>query len=264
MFVFLSKLLAPALSPIGIVCELLAVAIVTVRRRPRISRSTAVAALLVLLVCSNQWFSTALTRYLETRNPPNANPPHAEAIVVLSSDAEPAIPPQPAIVLDGQTANRLLYGAQLYREGRAPVVILSGGQMPWLKGQAPMSQPMTEVIELMGVPESSVIQEPDSANTYENAKDVKAILNARHIHRILLVTSAMHMPRALALFRHQGIDAIAAPCEYLSFIPSHRTSAGGWQAAAIHLIPEAGNLQLTSMAIKELLGMAVYRAAGRL
>jgi uncharacterized SAM-binding protein YcdF (DUF218 family) len=70
----------------------------------------------------------------------------------------------------------------------------------------------------------------------------------------------MHMPRALALFKHQGVDAIAAPCEFLSVSPG----AGGWRGVIIGLIPDSDSLHLTSSALRELLGFAVYRAAGRL
>ncbi len=264
MVVFLSKLLAPALSPIGIVCELLIVAIVTLRSRPKLGRAFVVLALVVLVVCSNQWFAAALVRYLETRDLPAAALPRAGAIVVLSSNTRPAIPPQPATALDGPTANRLLYGAQLYREGKAPLVIVSGGRVPWLKGQPRLSENMAEIIELLGVPKSAIIQERESADTYQNAVDVEAILKQRRIGRILLVTSAMHMPRALALFRRQGVEAIAAPCDFFSFTPRHDPEAGFWQAAAIDLLPNANDLGMTSLAVRELLGMAVYRAAGRL
>lgn len=260
MIIFLSKLLAPALSPIVIVCELLLITILCVRLRPRVARAAAIAAALVLLITSSHWFSVLLTGYLESRNLPDGPLPGAQAIVVLSSGAQPAIPPQPAIVLDDATANRLLYAAQLYREGKAPAVIISGGRVPWLKNIAPMSESMAAVIELLGVPKSAIIQEPNSANTYENAVDVGAILRARHIGRILLVTSAMHLPRAMALFKRQGIDAIAAPCDFLSVGPS----AGGWQNTVINLIPDPDSLRVTSMALKEFLGFAVYRAAGRL
>lgn len=243
---------------------MLVIALVSAGRRPRLGRALVAIALVALLVCSNQWFAGVVVRYLETRNLPAGALPRAEAIVVLSSDAEPAVPPQPTIALDGATANRLLYGAQLYREGKAPKVILSGGRLPWLRSLPPLSQNMAEVLELMGVPKSAIIQEPDSANTYQNAVDVKALLQARHIDRILLVTSAIHMPRALALFRHQGVDAIPAPCDFASFKPLHEAGAGFLHATAINLMPGVGNLGLTTMALKEMLGMAVYRAAGRL
>ncbi len=262
MILFLSKLFAPALSPILIVCELLLITILTVGRRPRVARGAAVAALVILLVASNRWFTVLVTSYLESRNVPDGPLPKAEAIVVLSSDVEPATSPQPAIFLDQSSANRLLYAAQLYREVEAPAVIVSGGRLPWLKSVAPMSEGMAEVLELMGVPKSAITQEPQSANTYENAVDVKMLLTARHIGRILLVTSAMHMPRALALFKHQGIDAIAAPCDFVSLTGAGHT--GSWRAAAIDLIPAPDKLTTTSEAFKEFLGLAVYHAAGLL
>lgn len=259
MIVFVSKLLAPALSPIMIACELWAVAILTVRGRPRVARGAGIAGLLVLLLASNQFFSTLVAGYLESRNLPDGPLPHAQAIVVLSSDAEPATPPQPTIALDSATANRLLYAAQLYHDGEAPTVILSGGRVPWLRSLPPESQSMLEVMELLGVPKSAIVQESQSANTYENAVNVKAMLKDRHIDRILLVTSAMHMPRALALFKDQGIDAIAAPCDFLPFTPQ-----ADWRGTIIGLIPDPNSLNRTSMAVNEFLGIAVYHAAGLL
>jgi uncharacterized SAM-binding protein YcdF (DUF218 family) len=257
--VFLAKLIAPALSPLLIVCELLVIAILAMRRWPRAARGATIAALLVLVISGNQWFSWMLAGSLELRHLPAGPLPKAQAIVVLSSDAEPAVPPAPEIALDSATANRLLYGAQLYRQGEAPAVILSGGRVPWMKDLPPMSQSMAEVAELLGVPKSAIIQEPDSANTYENAVDVKAILKARHIGRVLLVTSAMHMPRALALFKHQGIDAIAAPCDF-----TLRSGGRNWRGVLIGLIPDVGSLNTTSLALREFLGLAVYHAAGLL
>ncbi len=133
-----------------IVLELLVIAIAVDRRRPQVARGAAIAALLVLLLASNHGFSVLLAGYLESRNLPHGPLPDAQAIVVLSSDAQPAAPPQPAIVLDDASANRLLYAAQLYREGEAPVVILSGGRLPWLKNLPPMSQSMAKSSSFWG------------------------------------------------------------------------------------------------------------------
>jgi uncharacterized SAM-binding protein YcdF (DUF218 family) len=259
--VFLSKLFAPALSPLLIIAELLLISILAMRRWPRLARAAAIAALVVLMVGGNTWFAYSVADRLELRYVPDGPLPTAQAIVVLASYAEPAAPPSPTVMMDGEMASRLLYGAQLYREHQAPTVILSGGTLPWLQNVAPMSEAMAEVIELMGVPKSAIIEEAGSANTYENALGVKAILKERHIGRVLLVTSAMHMPRALALFKHQGIDAIPAPCDFTRLIGSGR---GGWRGALLHLIPEAGNLVITTLASREYLGLAVYRAAGLL
>jgi uncharacterized SAM-binding protein YcdF (DUF218 family) len=262
MFAFLSKIIAPTFSPIVIVAALLVVVVIYIRARPRLARAAAAVALALMLLASNSWFSGLLVHGLESRYIPRGPLPHADAIVVLASMAAPAFPPQPVVWIDAGTANRLLYAAQLYRDGNAPLVIPSGGQLPWMKDHPPMSGSMAQVLEVMRVPRSAIIQEPDSGNTYENVIDVKAILRAHKLHRILLVTSAIHMPRALGLFRHQGIDAIAAPCDFLSF---NRTDDDlNWRSMAISLLPDVNNLTSTSAALKELLGIAAYRMMGRL
>ena len=247
-----------------IVCELLVIALIVERQKPRLSRVMEITALLFLMLAGNRWFGMVLAHPLEEYGLPDAAVPNVQAIVVLSSSVEPPVPPQPTVTLDDATANRLLYGAELYRAGKAPIVILSGGQMPWAKDRPSLSQGMAEVIELMGVPESAIIKETDSANTYENAVDVAKILKVRHIGRILLVTSAMHMPRALALFKHQRVGVIAAPCDFKTLSSSEASDAGSWQGRTINLLPDADSLELTSNAWKEYLGIAVYHAAGLL
>jgi uncharacterized SAM-binding protein YcdF (DUF218 family) len=264
MFAFVSKIFAPALSPLMIACGLMAMVLVSARRRPRLARNAAGAALVVLLLASNGWVGMLLARCLEFQNIPRGTLPDAEAIVVLSSNAQPALPPQPAITVDDATANRLLYGVQLYHQGKAPVLIISGGRLSWQKSLPPISESMAEMAEMMGVPKSSIVQERDSGNTYQNAVDVKAILKARRFHRILLVTSAVHMPRALALFKHQGIDALAAPCDFISAGPAWTANTADWRGIALGLIPDAANLALTTRVLKEFLGIVVYRLAGRL
>jgi uncharacterized SAM-binding protein YcdF (DUF218 family) len=260
MPLFWSKLLTPLASPLTIACALMAIVVWSVRKRPRLARGAAVAALLILLAAGNPWLGLFLAGRLEVRHIPRAPLPAADAIVVLASGGTPAIPPQPEVRLDDATANRLLYGARLYREGKAPIVILSGGRLPWQERLPPISQIMATAIETMGVSAAAIIQEPASGNTYQNALEVKAILESRGFHRILLVTSAMHMPRALALFTHQGVDAIAAPCDFIAVAKKR----GDWQDLAIDLAPDAGILMVTTMAIREMVGAAVYRAAGLL
>ena len=75
---------------------------------------------------------------------------------------------------------------------------------------------MMEILTQVGVPPAAIIQEPNSFNTYENAVNVKQILQSRGIKNILLVTSALHMPRSLAIFKRQKITAVAAPTDFLA------------------------------------------------
>lgn len=260
MFVVLSKLLPPLIFPDGFTCILLMVVIFTLRRKPRLALGAATTALVLLFLASTPMVSDLLVGVIEGRSLPQIPLPSADAIVVLGAGAWPAEPPRPTVEVSGATANRLLYATKLYREGKAPTVILSGGQLPWRKDLPPESAGMAEVIEIMGVPSSAVVQEPESANTYENAVRTKAILEQRNLHRILLVTSALHMPRALFLFRQQGVEATSAPTDFISVSTS--SDRFSWTEDIISLLPSAQALQLTTQALKELLGSAVYHMAG--
>src|SRR5580658_4048902 len=174
MSLVLSKILPQFIFPDGLTCLLLLLVIRFLRRKPRSALGAASAALVLLLVASTPLASQLLVGSIEARSMPQSSLPAADAIVVLGGGARPAEPPQPVVELDGATANRLLYAAKLYRDGKAPIVILSGGQLPWRKALPPVSAEMAEVIEIMGVPSVAVVQESESGNTYQNAILTKA------------------------------------------------------------------------------------------
>ncbi len=174
---------------------------------PRLAALLILLSLVLLLVAGNASFAAGLLRSLEFQNLPLAEIPKADAIVVLGGATEPHVPPRPWVELR-EEGDRVVYAAKLYREGKAPRMILSGGRVQWQRKLPPESADMTELVEAMGVPKTAILQDPTSLNTRENAVNVKKIMEAEGIKRILLVTSAMHMPRALALFKHQGINAI--------------------------------------------------------
>ena len=67
---------------------------------------------------------------------------------------------------------------------------------------------------MLNVPEDALWYETKSLNTYENALHTRQILDKNGISHIVLVTSAVHMPRALALFEKQGFSVIPAPTDY--------------------------------------------------
>ncbi|MCG6870414.1 MAG: YdcF family protein, partial [Gammaproteobacteria bacterium] len=81
------------------------------------------------------------------------------------------------------------------------------------------------------------------------------ILRERGIGRVLLVTSALHMPRAMKLFRARGIDAVAAPTDVRSIHDPART--------VLDYLPDAGAMYQTTLAVKEYLGMGWMVVRGR-
>jgi uncharacterized SAM-binding protein YcdF (DUF218 family) len=261
MFLFLSKLLPLFLYPLGLACLLLVVALGMLWRRSRWASLPVALALIVLLLASNSWVANDLVKSLEWQHIPAGKLPKADAIVVLGGGTKPAFPPRPAVDLS-EEGDRVLYGAQLYREGNAPVVITSGGRIDWRGSGPPESGDMAEILKTLGVPASAILQDPTSLNTYQNAVNVRRIVKERGFRRILLVTSAMHMPRSLRIFQRQGIDAIPAPTDFLIAQQDIKETDSTPQAILLNLFPDAGQLENTTRALKEFMGMVIYRLRG--
>src|SRR4028119_2514573 len=261
MFLFLSKLLPLFLYPLGLACVLMVVALVMSWRSPRWVPVPVALALIVLLLGSNSWVANSLVRSLEWQQIPEKELPTADAIVVLGGATKSAFPPRPSVDLS-EEGDRVLYGAQLYREGKAPLVIASGGRIDWRGGGPSESADMAQILKTLGVPDSAILQDPTSLNTYQNAVNVRQIIKQRGIRRVLLVTSAMHMPRSLGIFQRQGIEAIPAPTDFLLAQQEIEEQNTSLQGILLSLIPDTERLEKTTHALKEYIGMVVYRLRG--
>jgi len=122
---------------------------------------------------------------------------------------------------------------------------------------------MAEVLFLTGVPREDVWLQGRSQNTYEDALYCAELLSEKGVQRVLLVTSAMHMPRSVALFEKQGIEVVPAPTDFKVTEAIWADLTGGTpQEIIISFIPNVSNLSLTSAALKEYLGFWVYRLRG--
>jgi uncharacterized SAM-binding protein YcdF (DUF218 family) len=141
-------------------------------------------------------------------------------------------------------------------------MILSGGRIDWRGGGPPESADMAELVQGMGVPKSAILQEPNSHNTRENAVNVKQMMEAKGIRRILLVTSAMHMPRSLMIFKKLGIEAIAAPTDFLTSQQDSSELRTSPEAVILNLLPDVEWLLRTTRALKEYVGIGVYWLRG--
>jgi len=261
MFLYLSKLLPLFLYPLGLACLLMLIALVTVWKRPGWAAVAIALALIVLLFGGNGWVSSQLVRSLEWQNIPPAELPQAEAIVVLGGGIKPAFPPRPWIELS-EGGDRVIHAARLHQQKKAPLVIVSGGRIVWGSSGSPESVDMAAILTWLGVKPEAILQDPESLNTYENAVNVKKILDSRGLRQVLLVTSAMHMPRSLLIFKRQGIAAIPAPTDFLVTANDLQAQHGTLQATVLNLLPDADQLQQSTRALKEYLGIVVYRLRG--
>lgn len=192
---------------------------------------------------------------LEQRYPPTPleQVPTADAIVVLGGGVEAAAPPGRLDPNLGAAADRIWHAARLYRAGKAPRVLASGGNLPWSGIERPEASVMAELLQELGVPAAAILREPNSRTTRENRDRSWPILRANGIHRILLVTSALHMPRALALFRATDLEVIPAPTDFEIHSPNN--------ANPLRWLPDAQALADSSRAVKEYLGRWADRLA---
>ena len=261
MFLYLSKLLPLFLYPLGLTCVLLLVSLVLLWLRSRFTALPIVLSLVLLLAGGNGWVGEWLVQSLEYQNLPLTTMPQTDAIVILGGCTKPALPPRPWVEVS-EEGDRVLYGAKLYREGKAPRVILSGGRVDWKGGGPAEADDMAQLIETMGVPKTAILQDPTSLNTYENAVNVRQIMRTQGIRSILLVTSAMHMPRSLSIFKHLGINAIPAPTDFNAAERDWQELQGSTAAIVLNALPDADRLQQTTRALKEYLGFMVYRLKG--
>ncbi len=264
VFFFFSKLLPLAVLPVGLVCLLLVVALVSLRRKGRWVWAALWGALAVLVGAGNGFVPTMLTYVLERRVPPLAPAAKADAIVVLGGVTGPALPPRNVVHIYAG-ADRVTYAAKLYKEGRAPLVIVSGAR-PSLDpaGLVPEADDMAELLESFGVPRQAIVEERSSRNTAENASGVLGVMRARRLRRVILVTSAIHMPRAAMMLRELGIDLIPAPTGYEVTDEDLHPLREGLSGFVLACMPTAEHLDGTSYALKEYLALAFYKLKARL
>lgn len=222
------------------------------RRFGRIALALSIA---LLWTASTPLVAKWFLRSLEMQYAPQeiAALPHADAIAVLAGALLAPVPPRMDFEL-GEGSDRPWYAARLFKAGKAPKVIVSGGNVFDQAGVQPEAYYIRIFMGELGVPAEAVILDAESRNTRENALQTKRLMDANGFGRVLLVTSAAHMPRALGAFRAAGIDAIPAPTDYRSV-----QYAG---PLLLDILPSAEALSMFTSALNEYLGQAVYRMRG--
>ena len=122
---------------------------------------------------------------------------------------------------------------------------------------------MASLLELFGVPTEALWLESESRNTYENALYSAEILEEQGIEEIVLVTSAFHMPRSVAIFERQGFTVIPAPSDFTATESDWaQWREGNWQVRLLSMLPQAGHLEDTTKVMKEYIGIVIYRMRG--
>lgn len=230
----------------------------------------AILALLVAAVVRWRWVPIAIAAFLWTASMPvtgraawsvvegewqradvDALAP-VDAIVVLSGGRTLARSTSGATVSEWDDADRFFGGLEVFRAGVAPSMVFTGGFTPWDPSAPLEGDVLRSWAVRFGVPEEATSSTGPVTNTAEEASAVAALLDveARGGVSIVLVTSAFHLPRAVALFEREGFTVTPYPVD--------RQESAGRMLAPIDLLPSAEGLLATSRALREVIGRLVY------
>lgn len=252
MLFWLKKLLAVVLLPPLLPVLPVVLGLLLMRRHPRAGKTLAWTGLGINLLLIMPFSVSWLVHQVEYPTPLDARAArHAQAIVVLGAGRRTHAPEFGGETVNRLALERLRYAAQLASETGLPVLVSGGAP----HGETPEALLMQRVLEQdFRIPAPVRWVEAASRDTRENARFSARQLNDAGIERILLVTHAMHMKRALREFEAQGLAVIPAPTAWLG---------GGDQGASgdqvLGGLPSQNTAYAAWFALHELLGQLAYR-----
>jgi len=241
--IYLHKILPLIASPMFLVMVLITWGIVFR------SRIASVLAVSILIICSLPIFSNKLITSLENEYilSDASSAKTADAIVVLSGMVRTINGKNGLSYEWTEASDRIFAGIELIKKNKAPIMVLTGGKLPWSVCK-PEGEYLRDVAIKYGVPNKNILLTENVENTDQEAKAVGKLLN-KTSPKIILVTSAFHMPRAQKVFEAVGINIEPFAVDFLS---------GADKYTIMNFIPSAGALNQTSFFIRELIGRLYY------
>jgi uncharacterized SAM-binding protein YcdF (DUF218 family) len=247
-----TKLLSLLLYPLSQALTLGLIALLALLlQRLRVALGSLALGMAWLYLCSTAVFADYLMGTLEDDYPPKAMSatPHADVIVLLGGAVRGDVHMGSLGDLN-QQADRLVHAVALFKAGKAPRIVLTGGAPEGSRSEAEI---MRDLLVVMGVPAGAIVLEDDSRNSYQNAVNTAATLRDMGAEKVLLVTSAFHMRRAEGVFAAAGMRVIPAPTDYQRLVGPVLLSR--W-------LPSVSDLWQSTYALHEILGYQVYRYRG--
>jgi len=199
-----------------------------------------------------------LAALLEDRFPAIAVPARVDGIVVLGGSVDAGLTQSRGQVALVAAAGRITETVVLARRLPEARVVISGGDSSLFPAARSEAAATRDLLVALGVAAERIVLEGSSRNTYENAVMSYAAAQPKVGETWLLVTSALHMPRAVGCFRRAGWTIIPYPVDYHTAAKSRTI----WELRPGLLL--ADNLALLTLAVKEWLGLAAYHALGRI
>ena len=256
MSLFLDKIIPLFVYPVGfaILTGLASLFAFALGRRRR-AVVWIVAGTLYLWLAATPIVALALVSSLEEQYPivKVEELPRADVAIVLGGVSFPSQALNPYADMKAG-ADRILHTARLFKSGKVGRILISSGQ-PIVQEDAKSEAEVIEgFLNEFGIDSANIVLESDSRNTRENAINSLAIMQKNGFSSALLVTSALHMPRAAAVFRQAGVNFSPVSIDTLSSSLARRS--------VFAFLPNSKALDISTQAIKEWIGLLVYRLRG--
>ena len=240
--IYLHKILPLIFSPLILVIGLIILGIIFNLRK------FSLIGVIVLILSSLPIISNKFIAYLEKDYQPIeiAEIENVDAIVVLSGMIRVIGDEENLKYEFTDSVDRFFAGLDLFNNNKSPILILTRGKMPWSVGIAE-GEYLKELAIKYGVSEENIILTDEVQNTDQEAKAIKEILTEDA--KIILVTSAFHMPRAEKVFKAANINLIPYPVDFQN---------SKSKTTMMDFIPSAGSLFDTSHFVREMIGRLYY------
>jgi uncharacterized SAM-binding protein YcdF (DUF218 family) len=172
-----------------------------------------------------------------------------DAIVVLSGMLT-EIETRQGVAFEWGDPDRFFGGIELVHSNKANMLIFTGGKLPWQKSNETEGDVLAQYAKKFGIHADVIQITKEVQNTEDEAKAVKELLSSQNLNKIILVTSAFHMPRAKDLFVKQGLEVQTYPVDF---------KVGASNITFVDFLPSAFAMKDFEFAIRELLGRAYYQ-----
>ena len=241
--IYLHKILPLIFSPLFFILSIIIFGLI-IR-----SKKTSFLGIVILIICSMPIVSGKMIAYLESDYELNhpSEVETANAIVVLSGMVRTIKTKNGLSYEWDDAADRIFSGIDLFKLDKAPTLILTGGKQPWSIG-VPEGEYLRDIAIKFGIPEKNILLTENVENTDQEAKSIKKLFSIDN-PKIILITSAFHMPRAQKVFEASNIKVIPFAVD---FRYSHN------KFTFMDFIPSADSFRGTSFAVREMIGRLYY------
>jgi uncharacterized SAM-binding protein YcdF (DUF218 family) len=257
MFFIAAKIFWFLLQPINLIGMLVLLTLIaSVLRWRRLSIFAASFSFFLLALCIWSSLGPVMLRPLEDRFArPDLGPQTIAGVIMLGGGMEGAINLKRGGYELNAGGDRLVETAVLARRYPNARIVLSGGHGSLLLAGEGDADSAPRLLEGLGVPRDRLVLENKSRDTFENAVFSREIVQPKQGETWLLVTSAFHMPRSMALFQKAGFDVVPWPVDY-------RTR--GDEAPGLATDNPLDSLSATTIAMREWIGLVAYWLSGRI